>query len=184
METSGTTAEAGFAIREERAGDEAAIEALHRAAFDGPGEATLVARLREAGRTRVSLVATAPGEIAVLGHVLFTPVLIPGHVRTRLMGLAPLAVRESWRGRGVGSALVRAGLDACRALDIAAVAVLGDPAYYGRFGFEPGAARGIDCEYEVPDEAFALVELRPGALDGVGGTLFYDELFSALEEAP
>ena len=98
------------------------------------------------------------------------------------MGLAPLAVDEGWRRRGVGTALVRAGLDACRELDIDAVSVLGDPAYYGRFGFTPAAERGIDCEYDVPEGVFRLVELRPGSLDGVSGTLFHDAAFAVLEE--
>jgi putative acetyltransferase len=85
-----------------------------------------------------------------------------------------MAVVPGRQRSGVGSALVRAGLAACRAAKAEAVFVLGHPNYYPRFGFEPAAARGIGNEYGAPPEAFMVLELVPGALSGVSGTAVYD----------
>jgi putative acetyltransferase len=81
-------------------------------------------------------------------------------------------VSPAWQGRGIGSALVRAGLDASRGAGQCVVVVLGDPRYYGRFGFEPAAARGLRYGARVTD-AFQVLELEPGALDGVRGQVEY-----------
>jgi len=149
-------------VRPERAADVAAVRGIHRAAFPTDAEARLVDALREAGQALVSLVAERHGE--VLGHVLFSPVTLdpPGPVGA---GLAPLAVHPSRQGRGIGGMLVREGLSACAAKGIAFVVVLGDPRYYGRFGFRRASARGLSNEYGA-DEAFAVVELSKGALPG------------------
>jgi putative acetyltransferase len=81
-------------------------------------------------------------------------------------------VSPAWQRRGVGSALVRAGLDACRRASQRVVVVLGDPRYYGRFGFEPAAARGLRYGAQATD-AFQVLELEPGALGGVRGQVEY-----------
>ena len=82
------------------------------------------------------------------------------------MGLAPMAVLPARQRGGIGSALVRAGLDACRQLGCTTVVVLGHPAYYPRFGFQPASRFALGCEYDVPDEAF-MAELA--RLDILGG---------------
>src|SRR5262245_38064758 len=119
-----------FLIRPERAGDEAAIRAVHRSAFPADAEARLVDRLRANGKARVSLVAEADG--LVVGHVLFSPVTVEGRSTCVGLGLAPLAVAPDHQRRGVGSALVREGLAACRRQGCGFVVVLGHPAYYPR----------------------------------------------------
>lgn len=58
--------------------------------------------------------------------------------------------------------------------------VLGHPGYYPRFGFVPAARFGLRCEYEVPEEAFMALELRPGALQEASGTVRYNPAFAAL----
>jgi putative acetyltransferase len=165
-------------IRNEIAGDRAAVRALNAAAFDTAAEVDLVDALREQARPLVSLVAEDGG--AVIGHILFSPVALPGHPGLAIMGLAPMAVAAGHRGRGVGSALVRAGLERCRETGCDAVVVLGHPAYYPRFGFVPAARFGIGCEYDAPAEAFMIVELQPRALAGASGTLRYHAAFAAL----
>jgi putative acetyltransferase len=60
------------------------------------------------------------------------------------------------------------------------VVVLGHPAYHPRFGFEPSVHRGLGCEYDVPAEAFMVLELRPGALRGAAGTVQYHAAFASL----
>ena len=121
-------------IRPEAAGDADAIRAVTTAAFPGPAEAALVDELRGSAdwRPRLSLVAVDP-EHGLTGHVLCTR----GHVdRVAALALGPLSVRPDRQRRGVGSALMHAVLGAADALGEPLVALLGDPAYYRRFGFE------------------------------------------------
>jgi putative acetyltransferase len=164
------------AIRDERATDAAVVHNLHAAAFARPAEAELVAALRRDGRVRLALVAEVGG--AVVGHILFSPVTIAGAPGG--LGLGPMAVLPAHQRRGVGSALVRAGLARCLGIGEPVVVVVGHPEFYPRFGFVPAAARGLRCEYPVPDEAFMVNELRPGALAGRAGLVRYDPHFGAV----
>jgi putative acetyltransferase len=165
-------------IRPEQPEDAPAIDAVNRAAFDQPAEATLVALLREQAAPLISLVADDDGEI--VGHVLFSPVTLTGHGEASIMGLAPMAVRPAMQRRGIGSMLVRAGLDACTRLGCDAVVVLGHAQYYPRFGFRPASAFRLRCEYDVPDEVFMALELGPGRLAGKSGTIRYHPVFAGL----
>ena len=81
------------------------------------------------------------------------------------MGLAPMAVLSQHQNKGIGSELVKSGLESCRTLGYDAVVVLGHPHYYPRFGFEPSVKYGIKSEYDVPDDAFMILELIPGCLN-------------------
>jgi len=87
--------------------------------------------------------------------------------------LTPMAVLPAHQRKGIGSQLVRVGLEACHRLGHDIVVVLGHPSYYPRFGFVPAKQRGIDCEFEVPDEAWMVLELREGVLAGRSGTVKY-----------
>jgi putative acetyltransferase len=165
-------------VRDEAPRDHAAVRAIHAAAFGRAAEADLVDALRAQAQPCVSIVAEVDG--TVTGHIMFSPVTADGHPQARLMGLAPLAVLPAHQRRGIGSVLVRAGLDRCTALGIQAVVVLGHPAYYPRFGFAPASRWGIRCVYDAPEEAFMLLELRPGALRGVQGTARYHPAFDRL----
>ena len=166
-------------VRDERPGDHRAVREVNEAAFDRMGEANLVDALRGVAEPLVSLVADEDG--SVVGHVLFSPVsLEPEPFGYLALGLAPLAVLPSRGGRGIGSLLVAEGLKECRRLGCTAVFVLGDPAYYRRFGFATAARVGFRSEYEVPEEAFMVVELKPGALDGWRGLVRYRPEFGAL----
>jgi putative acetyltransferase len=127
-----------WTIRTERDGDEAAIAQVIATAFAGRtwsdgGEGEIVRRLRDDAELEVSYVAvTAAG--AVVGHVAFSIVRIDGR-SCGWYGLAPLAVLPDWQGRGIGVALVEAGLESLEQADAAGCVVLGDPKYYVRFGF-------------------------------------------------
>ena len=162
-------------IRPETAADRAAVRRVNEAAFGQPEEADLVDRIRERAAGYLGLVATEAGE--VVGHIAFSPVEIDGHPGVSVWGLAPMAVRPDRQRAGVGSRLVRAGLAACRAEGGEAVVVLGHPAYYPRFGFASAAGRGIGNEYGAPPEAFMVLELVPGALDGDDGLIVYPTAF-------
>jgi putative acetyltransferase len=164
-------------IRPERPADAARVRTVNEAAFEGSTEADLVELLHRQASPVISFVAEDAGEI--VGHILFSPVTLLNHESARLMGLAPMAVAPSHQRRGIGSALVGAGLDACRRLDFGAVVVLGHPNYYPRFGFTPASRFGICCEYSVPEDVFMALELEPGYLTGKAGTARYHAAFGS-----
>jgi putative acetyltransferase len=163
-------------IRPEIAADTEAIRGVHQAAFETNTEADLVDLLREQAESVVSLVAHE-GE-SLVGHILFSPVTLSGHPELRIMGLAPMGVLPAKQRRGIGSALVRAGIESCRQLGSAGVIVLGHSEYYPRFGFVPASRFGIGCEYDVPDEVFMALELVTGAFSGKSGTIHYHAAFA------
>lgn len=160
-------------IRTEVPLDTAAVRRVNEAAFGRPDEADIVDRLRARATRYLGLVADEGDE--VVGHIAFTPVTLDGADRPVVaFGLAPMAVDPRRQREGIGSMLVREGLEVCRRAGAEAVVVLGHPDFYPRFGFVPAAPRGIACEYEVPAEAFMVLELAPGCLLGVHGTARYD----------
>lgn len=164
-------------IRTEEKKDWASVYEVNASAFETPVEADLVNTLREHAQPVVSLVAEDEDDGAIVGHIMFSPVSLPGYPELRIMGLAPMAVAPERQGKGIGSALVRAGLEQCKQLGFGAVVVLGHPEYYPRFGFMPFTRFGIVCEYEVPEEAFMLLELHPGYLRGASGKVKYHAAF-------
>lgn len=155
-------------IRRETPADADAIRAVTAAAFrdaehsappveaDGvPGEATLVSWLRADPGWIPELSLVAVDDDRVIGHVVATRAAIDGHPA---LGLGPLSVHPDEQGSGVGSALMQAVLDAAEALGEPIVALLGEPAFYGRFGFVPAASRGIDA----PDPEWGdYFQIRP-----------------------
>lgn len=166
-------------IRKELPDDIGAIHTLIEQAFDQPDEAKLVDRLRENGALTISLVAVQ--DSAVVGHIGFSPVSIePGAPDFKALGLAPVAVLPQFQNKGIGSKLVRAGLDECRKHGIDIVVVLGHPEYYPRFGFVPAKPHGITWEHEAPAEAFMVKELHAGALAAVRGTVRFRPEFGTV----
>lgn len=163
-------------IRPERDDDYAAVHALNVSAFESPAEARLVARLRRESDSVVSLVAEVEGTVA--GHIMFTPVTLSRHPSLRMMGLGPMAVTPTHRRQGIGSALVRGGLERCTQKGFGAVVVIGHPDYYPRFGFRPGVSRGLTCEYDVPPEVFMVMELQLNYLTGSSGVVSYHAAFA------
>lgn len=151
---------------------------INSMSFDTAAEARLVDVLREQARPVISLVAE--DEAGVLGHIMFSPVTLPGFPDLVIMGLAPMAVVPRRQREGIGSALVRAGLEACRKTGAGAVVVLGHRQYYPRFGFVPSTRFGIGCEYDVPPDIFMALELEPGYLTGASGIVQYHPAFAAL----
>ena len=187
-------------IRPDRPSDARAIWTVHEAAFGRPDEARLGARLVQVAAPLVSLVAEqqarpagtsergasaqrAAGERRsswrVVGHVLFSPVTLEDRMELPLGALGPVGVLPDAQGEGAGSALIRAGIEACRAHDWRVLFVLGAPAYYARFGFELAAPRGLHYESHAFDSAFQVRELVPGALAGLAGWVRYHAAFTA-----
>ncbi|WP_323165922.1 N-acetyltransferase [Pseudomonas bubulae] len=140
-------------ISKERPQDIEAISRLTEAAFrneeySSHTEHFIVNALRRTGQLSISLVAAEHDEI--LGHVAISPVSISSGV-TGWYGLGPISVRPDRQGKGIGSALMRAALQQLRQQGAAGCVVLGDPAYYGRFGFK--AHPGLELP-DVPPEYF------------------------------
>jgi len=165
-------------VRPERESDHAGIRAAVIAAMR-PEDAELVERVRASDRyiPGLALVAERHGE--VLGYVLFSHVELMCETSSPVLALAPLCVRPEWQRTGIGTRLVRLGLERAGELGEPLVTVLGDPAYYGRFGFEPAARFGIEPPAGMPAVAYSVLplaayrtELRgrvvyPPAFDGV-----------------
>lgn len=162
----------------EQESDFAAVDALNRAAFDSSAEADLIRQLREQASPLISLVAK--DDSGVIGHIMYSPVTLPSYPEARLMGLAPMAVLPERQRQGTGSALVEAGVAACREKGYEGIVVLGHPDYYPRFGFKPASEFNLDCEYDVPPEVFMALELSPESLQGLSGKIRYHPAFAAV----
>ena len=114
-------------------------------------ESAIVVALRDAKALSLSLVAESRNE--VIGHIALSPVTIGG-AAIRWFALGPLSVRPDRQGIGVGGALIRQGLDHLRALGAAGCVLLGDPAYYRRFGFENDSALHYK---DAPSKYFMMI---------------------------
>lgn len=148
-------------IRPERTGDAAVIAEVVGEAFAGhpqsrQTEPFIVAALRRVGALTVSLVAESDGMI--IGHIAFSPVFISGEISS-FHALGPLAVSPGRQRKGVGRALVRAGLDALRRAGWRGCLAVGDPAYYRRFGF----AHHPDCNVPGIPQDYVLALAFDGA---------------------
>ena len=163
-------------IRVEIGIDAPGIDALLRRTFGSDAEAQLVHDLREDGLITLGVVAT-DDEGQVIGYAAFSPVSVEGE-ELQWVGLAPLAVDESLRRQGLAEKLVYEGLDSLNEFSYAAVVVLGDPAYYGRFGFKPAAAYGLNCRWPDTESAFQVYPLAEDALNGVSGEVAFSAPFN------
>jgi putative acetyltransferase len=166
-------------IRLEQPADEAQVRAVNEKAFGRPEEAGIVDRLRLSCPEAISLVADDGGE--VVGHIIFTVVFIDspkGKLWGR--GLAVMAVLPDRQRQGIGSRLIERGLDLLREEKCPFVIVVGHPEYYPRFGFTRASGYNLSSQWEgMPDEAFMVLVMDQGAMQGVSGVATYrDDEFS------
>lgn len=163
-------------IRMETPEDVGPIRYVNEQAFSQENEANLIEKLRNHGVLTMSLVAIQDGEI--VGHIAFSPVVIESECLSfKAIALGPMAVLPTCQCKGIGSQMVRLGLEECLNLGHAIVVVVGHPNYYPRFGFVPAKPKGIKCEFEVPDETWMVLELREGALAVRQGTVRFQPEF-------
>ena len=167
-------------VRRETTRDHIGIADVQRKAFGREAEGRIVDRLRQGCLVVVSLVAD--DDKALVGHILFSR--LPIHANGRVinaLALAPLAVLPARQRQGIGSMLVRDGLENCRSAGERIVIVLGDPKYYSRFGFSAELTRNLRSPFS--GDAFMALELVPGALTGVTGEVRYPAAFRSVGEA-
>ncbi len=164
-------------IRSEQPRDCGAIRAVHEASFPTPLEARIVDGLRAAGRLSVSFVAEDNGH--VVGHVALSPVSIADAEVG--LGLGPVAVLPEFRWRGIAAKLIAEGLGECQRIGCGIVVVVGEPEYYGRFGFVSASKHGLRDEFGA-GEAFQVMELRAGATRDLSGVVCYAPEFHDVED--
>jgi len=160
-------------IRIETAADLAGIRSVEEDAFPTPSEADLVDRLRADGDVVFSLVAVHEGQI--VGHVMFSRMRTPPET----LGLGPVAVLMPYRRKGIAASLIREGLRRATEKGWKGVFVLGDPAYYCRFGFDAALAAGFASSYSGPH--LQALALQSEGLPVQKGSLEYPSEFAALE---
>ncbi|PSW16873.1 N-acetyltransferase [Photobacterium sanctipauli] len=143
-------------IRLETASDSTYIESLTYQAFENhphhepgakPTEHLIVNRLREGGALSLSLVAE--DESGIIGHIAFSPVTIAGEA-SKWFGLGPVSVTPSRQGEGIGGSLIREGVEMLKTQGAEGIVLLGEPEYYGRFGFKANdnlTLPGVPAEY-------------------------------------
>jgi putative acetyltransferase len=168
-------------VRPEAIGDHDAIRDVVTRAFGRSDEARLVDALRQRADflSELSLIATCEG--CVVGHVLFSPIrILTAAGAIAALALAPLAVHPQVQNQGIGMQLVREGLEVCRRLGHTIVIVLGHASYYPRFGFVPARNFGIQAPFPLDEDAFMVLPLIPGALEGCSGTVDYPPEFATV----
>jgi putative acetyltransferase len=159
-------------IREEMPGDAAAIREIVSSAFGRPDEAELIEALRRDGDLVVALVAVDERE-RLVGHMALSRLASPPGA----LALAPVAVRAGRQRQGVGSMLVRGAIEEGRRRGFDALLVVGDPGYYGRFGFSAEAAMPLASPFAGPH--FMLLRLTDAELPLA--PLVYAKAFAALD---
>lgn len=173
----------------ETATDYAAVHEVNKLAFGGEGEWRLVEALRKSRHFRPELSLVALKDQEIVGHILFSPTVIEGAVEkgqeagkndVPVLVLGPMAILPEFQRQGIGSQLVRHGLEECKRLGFGIVILVGHPGFYPRFGFMPARVKGLECIYKVSNEAFMVAELVPGALNGVRGMVRYPVEFDAV----
>ena len=164
-------------IREEQPRDILLIREVNMQAFGQVQEADIVDKVRRNCDDLLSLVGVAGNQ--VVGHTLFSPVLLKSEERTiGGMGLAPMAVLPEYQRQGIGSQLIRTGIARLARRRCPFIVVLGHAEYYPRFGFEPASRYGIRSEWEVPDDAFMILILDQSEMQDISGVAIYRPEFA------
>lgn len=162
-----------WTTRPEAPQDVDAVRAVTVAAFPTREEADLVDALRRDPDAWIASMVAEDGDGRVVGHALLTRC----HVGDEpALALAPCSVLPDHQRRGVGTAVIRAALEAARDRGETLVVVLGHPDYYPRLGFTRASDFGVRVPFEVPDEALMVLALGSSATVPTG-TVRYAEAF-------
>jgi len=166
-------------IRAERPEDIAGIRYVNDRAFGQAQEGQLVEALRMNGGVLLSLVAVEDRRL--VGHILYSPVSIESGGKEIIgAGLGPMAVLPEFQRQGIGSRMVEEGNSRLRETGLPFIVVLGHPAYYTRFGFEPASRHGIRCQWEVPADVFLVMVIDREEMLSVSGLAKYRQEFTSV----
>ncbi|ABA22589.1 GCN5-related N-acetyltransferase [Trichormus variabilis ATCC 29413] len=164
-------------IRCETATDYLAISEVNNLAFGQENESQLIDKIRISEFYIPELSLIAEVNHTVVGHILFSYIELAGEEKIQVLGLAPMAVHPEFQRQGIGSALVKAGLEKADARGESLVIVLGHPQFYSRFGFVPSVNYKIASPFPVPDDVFMVKTLR-SYQDKYQGKVIYPPAFS------
>ncbi len=165
----------GLVIRPFRENDVGGVRDLNKEAFGRTDEARLVEALREAGDDVLELVATHEQELR--GHILFSRLIVESaQSRHDAVALAPISVRKANQGTGIGRALIESAHHILENAGEALSVVLGEPGYYGRFGYMRERAEIFESDYHGP--YLLALPLAPAAPSS--GRLVYPSAFADL----
>ncbi|MBN1572176.1 MAG: N-acetyltransferase [Deltaproteobacteria bacterium] len=166
-------------IRSETADDQKSIYDLHLSAFGRRVEPELVGKIRSKENFIPELSLVAVNENKILGHLLFSIITIESEGKEiPVLALSVISVLPEYQKKGIGTKLIKRGLEKCRRLGHNVIIVIGHPSYYPRFGFVPASGYGLSVPFEAPDEAVMAAELAHGALNGISGTIQYPPEFA------
>lgn len=153
-------------------------EAFKDAEHSDGKEHELVNKLRKSESYINELELVAVEEEKIVGHIMFTTIYIDnGELKRESLALAPLSVLPEYQNKGVGSRLIKEGLNKAREHGFSSVIVLGSEKFYPRFGFKEGMNFGIKAPFEVPTENFMVIELKEKALENTEGIVVYAKEF-------
>jgi predicted N-acetyltransferase YhbS len=164
-------------IRPEKSSEFSFLYNLVKVAFEtakvsNGDEQNYVDRLRASSGYIPELALVAELDDEIVGHIMLTKTyVLTGTQRFKGLILAPLSVALAHRNRGIGSKLIQESFRIAKLLGYQAVFVVGDPAYYSRFGFKSSAGFGILHVPEIPEHYVMAIELTPNALAGISGTV-------------
>ena len=169
-----------ISIRQETPKDIADIHALQVEAFGRSEEADLVDRLRDEDVLWLSQVALRNDQ--VVGHAAYSLVKVSdGGSVWRFPALGPIAVEPARQGRGIGGALIRAGIEVVSDAGYGLLFLVGHPTYYPRFGFQPALPLGFTSDWIKPDgphEHFMALVLDESLIGSIHGHLRYHQSFA------
>ena len=153
-------------------------ESFKTAEFSDNEEHNLVKRLRERDEFIKELSLVSEDNNRIIGHILLTKALIRDTNKiTKTLALAPLSVLPEYQKCGIGKGLMNKAIEVARKLGYKSIVVLGHENYYPKFGFKKASIYGIKAPFEVPDEAYMILELTLNSLDGVNGVVEYSKAF-------
>jgi len=171
-------------IREASDSDLEIVLQIERDAFGTEEEALLVRDLLHDKSAKPALSLLAFKDDAAVGHILFSNAHLEPQSPLQIALLAPMAVHPDHQKQGIGGQLIRHGLNSLRQSGVDLAFVLGDPNFYGRFGFEPAHKQGFHAPYPIPEEqldAWMVYVLKPGGVGSFQGTVICAD---SISEAP
>lgn len=168
-------------IRKEEEKDYKNIYELNKLAFGQENESKLVEKIRRGNSFIPELSLVAEINSRIVGHILFSKIKIIGSSIFETLALAPMAVIPEFQRQGVGSKLIKKGMQTAKELGFDSIIVLGHKDYYPKFGFRRASEWNIQCPFKVLDEVFMAIELTDGALENKAGTVKYPDEFMEVE---